>query len=85
VFEPNIKADYNVFKNGALGIEYYGSMGPVNGFDPISEQQHALFFSYDMLNNPKWEFNAGAGFGLTSVTDPFVFKIILGRKVKWGK
>jgi len=85
VFEPNIKASYNVFKNGAVGVEYYGSMGPINGFDPLSAQQHALFFSYDMLNNPKWEFNAGAGFGLTSVTDPFVFKIIVGRKVKWGK
>ncbi|HWB25454.1 MAG TPA: hypothetical protein VG738_08230 [Chitinophagaceae bacterium] len=83
VFEPNIKADYAFLKNGAFGIEYYGSMGYINGFDAIGNQQHALFVTYDLLNNPKWEFNAGAGFGLTSATDAFVFKIILGRKVKW--
>jgi hypothetical protein len=85
VFEPNIKAAYTVFKNNAFGIEYYGSMGPVSGFDKISEQVHALFITYDLLNNPKWEFNAGAGFGVTSATDAFVFKVILGRKVKWKK
>ncbi len=85
VFEPNIKADFTAFKNGALGIEYYGSMGAINGFEPLHNQEHALFFTYDLLNNPKWEFNAGAGFGLTPATDAFVFKIILGRKIKWKK
>jgi len=85
VFEPNIKADYAFFKNDAFGIEYYGSMGAINGFDAIKNQQHALFFTYDLLNNPKWEFNAGVGVGLTPSTDAFVFKIILGRKVKWSK
>jgi hypothetical protein len=84
-FEPNIKADYNFLKNGAFGIEYYGSMGAITGFDKINDQQHAIFVTYDLLNDPKWEFNAGAGFGLTSSTDAFVFKIILGRKVKWKK
>lgn len=83
VFEPGIKADYAFFKNSALGVEYYGSMGPVNGFPALGEQEHAVYFSYDMLNNPKWEFNAAAGFGVTHVTDPFVFKVIVGRKVKW--
>lgn len=83
VFEPNIKADYEFFKNTALGVEYYGSMGAINGFDALRNQEHALFFTYDLLNNPKWEFNCGAGFGLTKATDAFIFKVILGRKVKW--
>jgi len=83
VFEPNIKADYNLWGNNAFGIEYYGSMGAINGFDALRNQEHALFVTYDLLNNAKWEFNAGAGIGLTKATDAFVFKVILGRKVKW--
>ncbi|HVX51853.1 MAG TPA: hypothetical protein VHB48_16950 [Chitinophagaceae bacterium] len=82
-FEPNIKLGYELFKNNQFGLEYYGGMGYINGFDPISEQEHALYIAYDMLNNPKWELNIGAGFGLTKATDAFVFKVILGRKVKW--
>ena len=84
-FEPNIKAAYNFFKNLALGIEYYGSMGPVNAIQSLPQQNQALFAAADMLNNPHWEFNVGAGFGLTPATDGFVFKIILGRHISWIK
>jgi hypothetical protein len=84
-FEPNVKLSYAIFKNAAFGIEYYGDLGPVNQFDQGKEQNHALFIAYDMLNNAKWELNIGAGFGLTPATDPFVFKIITGRKIKWKK
>ena len=82
-FEPNVKISYAIFKNAAFGIEYYGDMGPVNQFDQGSQQNHALFAAYDLMNNAKWELNIGVGFGLTPATDPFVFKVILGRKVKW--
>jgi hypothetical protein len=82
-FEPNVKISYAVFNNAAFGIEYYGDMGPVTQFDQGSQQNHAIFIAYDLLNDSKWEFNVGAGFGLTPSTDPFVFKIIVGRKVKW--
>ncbi len=82
-FEPNVKISYAFFINAALGVEYYGDMGPVNQFDQGSQQNHALFIAYDLLNNAKWELNIGAGFGLTPATDPFVFKVILGRKVRW--
>ena len=54
-------------------------------FDSGPQQNHALFLAYDLLNDPKWELNIGAGFGLTPSTDPFVFKIITGRRVKWKK
>ena len=82
-FEPNVKISYAVFKNSAFGIEYYGDLGPVNQFDQGSQQNHALFIAYDLLNNAHWELNIGAGFGLTPATDPFVLKLIIGRKVKW--
>lgn len=84
-FEPNVKLSYTVLKNMALGIEYYGDMGPVSHFDKVSEEGHALFFTYDLLNNNKWELNIGAGVGLTPATDAFVFKLITGRKVNWRR
>ena len=84
-FEPNVKLSFAVWKNTALGIEYYGDMGPVTNFDQGTQQNHAIFIAYDLLNNVNWELNIGAGFGLTPATDPFVFKIITGRKIKWKK
>ena len=84
-FEPNVKLSYAIFPNTALGLEYYGDMGAINQFDKGSQQNHALFIAYDLLNNVHWELNIGAGFGLTPATDPFVFKLIMGRRVRWSK
>lgn len=84
-FEPNIKAAYTCFTNVALGIEYYGDLGSINQFESLPQQNHAIFIAADMLNNPRWELNAGAGFGLTPATDNFLFKIIVGRKLSWKK
>jgi len=82
-FEPNLKVYYSFFKNAGLGIEYYGDIGYVNQLENFKDQSDAIFISYDMLNNAKWEFNMGAGVGLTSATDRFVFKVIIGRRVNW--
>jgi hypothetical protein len=68
-----------------LGIEYYGDIGAVNVPESLPQQDHAIFIAADMLNNPHWELNAGAGFGLTPATDSFVFKVIIGRRVYWKK
>ena len=84
-FQPNLKVNYTLFKNAAFGIEYYGDIGYINSLEKFPEQSNAVFISYDMLNNPKWEFNIGAGAGLTSSTDRFVFKVILGRRINWHK
>lgn len=84
-FAPNIKAAYNFFKKASLGLEYYGNLGTLNRFESINDQGHALFFVYDLINNSKWELNLGPGWGLTQTTDGFVFKILMGRRVQWGK
>ncbi|MBS1599638.1 MAG: hypothetical protein JST75_15540 [Bacteroidetes bacterium] len=82
-FEPNLKASYNLFGNNSFGLEYYGSCGPLNKFDALPQENQALFLAYDLMNNVHWELNIGAGFGLTKATDGFVFKILVGRKIKW--
>jgi len=83
VFEPNLKASYACFDNLSAGIEYYGDLGAVNAFETLAAQNHAIFAAVDLLNSRNWEFNAGAGFGLTRATDGFLFKVILGRRIFW--
>jgi hypothetical protein len=80
VFSPNIKASYDVSKVVALGLEYYGSVGPVFSWDKVSEQEHQLFIATDLTFSQNWEFNAGYGLGLTNAGDNSIFKVILGRR-----
>lgn len=84
-FSPNVKAAYVVSKKVSLGAEYYGDMGPLNNFNKLPEQNHAVFLVADLYLDPKWEVNFGPGFGLTNATDGLVMKLILGRHIDWGK
>jgi hypothetical protein len=79
-FAPNAKVSWDVSHEVSLGIEYYGSLGPLSGFDPASQQQHQLFPSLDLNLSPDWEVNLGYGFGLTPATDRRILKVILGRR-----
>ncbi|HXF26399.1 MAG TPA: transporter [Bryobacteraceae bacterium] len=80
VFSPNFKASYNFSKLIAGGLEYYGSMGPVTGFDPLSEQQQQIIPAIDLNFSPNWEFNFGVGVGATRSTDHLLVKMILGYR-----
>jgi hypothetical protein len=79
IFSPNVKGSYDVSKVVALGLEYYGSTGPFFHYDAFKQQQQQLFAATDLNLDPKWEFNAGVGYGFTANTDKAIFKIIIGR------
>jgi len=83
-FSPAAKVSYNVTEKIALGLEYYGSLGPVKRIDPWNEQQQQLFPVIDVDLGPKWELNFGVGFGLTPSTDRLIVKMILGYRFDWG-
>ena len=83
-FSPAVKISYSVTHKVALGIEYYGSLGPVTNFDRGRDQQHQIFPVIDLDLGPKWEFNAGIGVGLTPSTDRLLVKMILGYRFEWG-
>ena len=68
-----------------MGIEYYGGLGPVRGFDPIGEQQQQIIPNVDIDLGPNWEFNFGVGVGMTHGTDHLLVKMIVGRRFNWGK
>jgi hypothetical protein len=79
-FAPSAKVAYDVTDKVTLGLEYYGGLGPVSAFDPLRQQQHLIFPVIDLNLGPKWEFNAGVGFGLTPATDGVILKLILGYR-----
>ncbi len=79
-FSPNAKVAYDFTSRVTGGIEYYGALGPLSGFDPAKEQQHQIFPVIDLNLGPQWEVNFGVGVGLTRSTDPVIVKMILGRR-----
>lgn len=80
VFSPNFKVSYDITKKIAGGVEYYGSLGPVTGFDPLKDQQQQIFPAIDLNVSPNWEFNFGIGVGITRSTDHLIAKMIIGRR-----
>ena len=81
LFNPCFKTSYELNKKIELGLEYYGGLGAFKQFDPIQNQKHSLFGAIDLDFNPDWEFNAGVGYGLTSGTDKWIVKFILGYRL----
>lgn len=84
-FAPNVKVGYAFSKKVNAGFEYYGSVGSITGFDPIRDQQQAIMPVIDLDLSPNWEFNFGVGVGMTSGTDHMLVKMILGRKLRFGR
>ena len=82
-FAPNFKASYYATKRLQVGLEYYGDMGDITGFDPLYQQQQQIFPAIDYDFGPAWEFNFGVGIGLTRSTDHLLIKAILGRRFQF--
>lgn len=80
IFSPNAKVSFDFTKKITGGIEYYGSLGPVDGLDPVSQQQQQIFPAIDLNLSPKWEINFGLGVGLTGATDHLIAKTIIGYR-----
>jgi hypothetical protein len=84
-FSPNAKVSYDFSRVISGGLEYYGALGPVSGFDAVAEQQQQFFPSIDLNVSPDWELNFGVGVGVTRSTDHLIIKAIIGRRFNWGK
>lgn len=82
-FSPAVKVAYSVTKKLSAGFEYYGSVGPVFGFDPFYLQQQQLVPAIDYDFGPNWEFNLGVGVGITQSTDHLLVKMIIGRRFRF--
>lgn len=82
-FSPNFKAAYSATKKLAVGLEYYGSLGSITGFDPFDLQQEQIVPAIDYDFGPNWEFNFGVGVGVTHSTDHLLVKMIIGRRFRF--
>lgn len=80
-FAPNVQVNYDVTKRLNFALEYYGSFGPVSALEPFKQTEQELFPAINYDFGPDWEFNLGAGIGLTSVTDRVLLKMIVGRRI----
>lgn len=83
IFSPNFKFSYDFTPKIAGGLEYYGSVGPVTGFDPVAQQQQQIFPTIDLNIAPQWEINFGLGVGVTRSTDHVMAKVILGYRFEF--
>ena len=82
-FSPNFKVAYSLTRKLSAGLEYYGALGPVTGFDPLYQQEQQIFPSIDCDFGPNWEFNFGVGVGATRSTDHLLVKMIIGRRFRF--
>ncbi|MBV9948364.1 MAG: hypothetical protein JOZ69_16050 [Myxococcales bacterium] len=62
----------------ALGLEYYGSVGPLSAPLPLESELHFVYGVVDVLSIPGVELNLGVGEGLTAASTGTVVKAILG-------
>ena len=79
-FSPNFKVSYDFTKKITGGLEYYGALGPITGFDPLRDQEQQIVPAIDLNLSPDWEFNFGVGVGVTRSTDHLILKMIVGRR-----
>lgn len=79
-FSPNLKLSYDLTRKVSAGLEYYGSLGPVTGFDPLRDQMQQIMPAIDLNLSPNWEFNMGVGVGVTAGTERLLVKMILGYR-----
>jgi hypothetical protein len=76
-FAPAARLAWIASKTWALGLEHYADMGPLRNLAPLDEQQHQLFAVGD-YSGVNFDANFGVGRGLTSASDDWTVKFILG-------
>ncbi len=77
-FEPAALLDLVLSPRAAVGLEYYGGVGPIANPLPLAEQEHYLYFAGDFVLTKGLDLNVGVGHGFTDASDPLVFKMIVG-------
>jgi len=76
-FAPALRLARNLGEDRFIGVEYYADYGKIGDFLPAEQQSQQVFAVTDFKVN-KVDVELGAGYGLTSGSDRFVLKAILG-------
>jgi hypothetical protein len=85
--DPSISACVKIRDVVSLGVEYYGSIGPIAHPDAVKQQEHYLFGVANVLALAGWELNFGVGAGLTPSSNDVIVKAIFGHAIGrlWGR
>ena len=81
VFAPALKIARTIGEGMQLGIEHHADMGPINHIPAFNQQNHVLYGVLDMQKGG-FDLNFGIGRGLTSVSEQWVAKMIIGIPFK---
>lgn len=76
-FAPAARLARKVAPDTYLGLEYYADFGEIGNFPKFADQQHTLFLVTDFKLGV-FNVDFGVGYGLTSSSDRWVIKTILG-------
>jgi hypothetical protein len=76
-FAPAVRLARNLGEDRFIGLEYYSDFGKIGDFLPLEQQSQQLFAVTDFKVRTV-DVELGAGYGLTSGSDRFVVKAILG-------
>ncbi len=77
-FEPGVRIGVTTSPKLDLSLEYYGAVGPVDGWLPRAEQVHQFFLGWDYQVGQNIIWNVGIGRGMTDAGNKSVFKMRLG-------
>ncbi len=77
-FEPGVRIGVSTSPKLDLRLEYYGGLGPVDGWLPRAEQIHQFFVGWDCQIGPSLIWNFGIGRGVTDAGNKSVLKMRLG-------
>ncbi|HEX7601623.1 MAG TPA: hypothetical protein VF316_08465 [Polyangiaceae bacterium] len=85
-FAPAVAAYLRIPNALELGVEYYGSFGPMANIPSFSQQEHYVFVASNLLAFEGWELNVGVGAGLTPSSNDVIAKVIFGHAIGrlWG-
>ena len=76
-FAPAARLARKLAPDTFLGLEYYADFGEIGNFSKLADQQHTLFVVTDFKLGV-FDVDFGVGYGLTSSSDRWVIKTIIG-------
>lgn len=77
-YNPAGRIAYNLNDKWAIAAEEYDGFGPLHGFLPSAQQFHEVWAAMDR-SSKFLSVEAGVGYGLTSGSDEWTFKLMLSR------
>ena len=83
-FNPAARIAYNLPREWAVAVEWYGGFGPLRDFDTVNNQFHEVWAVVDH-NTKIVNIETGVGVGVTAGADRLTFKVMVSRDLNSRK